>query len=108
MYDLRAANVKCQKEWDSDSRISLTYRACELAGELGEALNVLKKIERENLGLRGSRATVDDLADELADVIICVDLLMMDLDIDMHAAVSKKFNQTSKKYNLKTRMKRMR
>jgi NTP pyrophosphatase (non-canonical NTP hydrolase) len=43
----------------------------ELAGESGELANIMKKIERERLGWQGSRATEEQLADELADVVIC-------------------------------------
>jgi hypothetical protein len=37
-------------------------------------------------------------------VIICVDLIAMDVGIDLEAAVRRKFNATSKKYGLKTRI----
>ena len=102
---LRDANRTRQAEWDQDNQITLTYRGNELAGEVGEACNVLKKLERERLGIRGSRATVDQLADELADVVICADLIAMDLGIDLDAAVARKFNTTSEKVGLKTRLK---
>ena len=56
--ELRAADQKRQAEWDTDGKADLAYRGNELAGEVGEACNVIKKIERERRGLRGSRATV--------------------------------------------------
>lgn len=101
---LRAANVARQAEWDGDSRITLAYRGNELAGEAGEACNVIKKIERERLGIRGSRDTIEHLAEELADVIICADLIAMAEGIDLDAAVAAKFNATSEKVGLKTRL----
>lgn len=104
LSDLRAANVARQKEWDPDGKISLTYRGNEMAGELGEACNLVKKIERQRLGLRGSLATPDQLAEELADVLICLDLIAMDVGIDLEVAVPRKFNMTSDKYGLKTRI----
>jgi NTP pyrophosphatase (non-canonical NTP hydrolase) len=103
---LREANILRQMEWDPDNNISLTYRATEMAGEVGEACNVIKKIERERIGIRGSRATIQDLASELADVIICADLIAMHEGIDLEQAVIDKFNETSVKYGLKTRMKK--
>jgi NTP pyrophosphatase (non-canonical NTP hydrolase) len=104
-YDnLRDANWNRQKEWDADNQISLAYRGNELAGEVGEACNVIKKIERERLGIRGSRATIEQLAEELADVVICVDLIAMHMDIDLDEAVRAKFNATSEKYKLRTRL----
>lgn len=72
---LRAANTVRQMEWDPNSSITGLYRAVELAGEAGELANVVKKLERERLGLPGSRETVEHLAEELADVFICLDLL---------------------------------
>ena len=101
---LRAANAKRQKEWDRDSQITLSYRGTELGGEAGEALNIIKKLERERLGIKGSRATLADLAEELADVIICCDLIAMATGIDLTEAVEKKFNKTSEKVGLETRL----
>lgn len=102
---LRAANAKRQKEWDREDKITLTYRGTELGGEVGEALNVIKKLERERLGIKGSRATLADLAEELADVIICCDLIAMATGIDLTEAVEQKFNMTSEKVGLVTRLK---
>lgn len=101
---LREANLARQKEWDPSDKITLSYRGNELAGEVGEACNVLKKIERERLGIAGSRDTVEHLAEELADVIICVDLLATAVGIDIDAAVRAKFNATSEKVGLRTRL----
>lgn len=121
LADLRAANIERQREWDKAGGIDLSYRGNELAGELGEALveavdlilmaaaagrasNVIKKLERERLGIRGSRATTQQLADELADVVICVDLIAMAQGIDVGDAVVAKFNATSEKVGLATRL----
>ena len=102
--DLRMADMARQKVWDPTDQITLTYRSTELAGEVGEACNVVKKLERERLGIRGSRATKELLAEELADVIICVDLLAMEFGIDLGEAVRGKFNATSEKYGLPTKL----
>lgn len=101
---LRKANQARQKEWDSLAQITASYRACELAGEVGEACNIIKKLERERLGIKGSRGNVDDLADELADAIICVDLIAMAYGINLGAAVATKFNKTSEKVGLRNRL----
>lgn len=100
---LREANRVRQAEWDKDAQISLSYRGNELAGETGEACNIIKKLERERLGIRGSRTTRDKLAEELADVVICADLIAMAENIDLDAAVAAKFNATSEKVGLATR-----
>lgn len=101
---LRSANIARQNEWDQNNQISAAYRGNELAGEVGEACNVIKKLERERLGILGSRATVGELADELADVLICADLIAMHYGIDLEAAVARKFNATSEKVGLQTRL----
>lgn len=101
---LRDANIARQREWDAGNQITLAYRGNELAGEVGEACNIIKKIERNRLGIRGSRATAEQLAEELADVVICADLIAMDAGIDLEAAVRAKFNATSEKNDLKTRL----
>jgi NTP pyrophosphatase (non-canonical NTP hydrolase) len=101
---LRAANVARQAEWTKGDPVSALFRATELAGEVGEACNVVKKIERERRGWAGSRATVSELAEEIADIVICADLLAMAEGIDLDAAVVAKFNATSEKVGLATRL----
>jgi NTP pyrophosphatase (non-canonical NTP hydrolase) len=101
---LREANVARQSEWDPDDRISLEYRGNEMAGEVGEACNVIKKLARERMGIRGSRSSLFDLAEELADVVICADLIAMHVGIDLGDAVKEKFNKTSAKIGLVTRI----
>jgi NTP pyrophosphatase (non-canonical NTP hydrolase) len=102
--NLREANEARQVEWTGGQKVTPLFRATELAGEVGEACNVVKKLERERAGWRGSRATLEQLADELADVIICADLLAMSEGIDLDAAVARKFNATSEKVGLRTRL----
>jgi NTP pyrophosphatase (non-canonical NTP hydrolase) len=101
---LRHASSERQKEWDADNKVDLTYRSNELAGEVGELCNVVKKIVRERLGIRGTRDTIEHLAEELADVVICADLLAMHEGIDLGESVRAKFNATSEKYGLKERI----
>lgn len=104
---LRRVSLARQDEWKAggdSGPVGGLYRANELGGEVGEALNVVKKLEREQRGWRGSRATVEELAAEIADVIICADLLAAEYDIDLSAAVVAKFNATSEKVGLTTRL----
>lgn len=101
---LREANIARQQEWDGDNQIDLAYRGNELAGEVGEACNVIKKLERERRGIAGSRDTVEHLAEELSDIIICTDLVAMQAGIDLDAAVRSKFNATSEKVGVRTRL----
>lgn len=101
---LRAANVARDKVWNPDKKISLSFRGNELGGETGEAQNILKKLDRERLGLAGSRATVEELADELADIWICTDLVAMEFNIKMPQAVAKKFNKSSDKVGISVKL----
>lgn len=103
-YSLRDANAARQAEWGRDNQITLEYRGNEMAGEVGEACNVIKKLARERMGIRGPRDTVEHLAEELADVVICADLIAMAAGIDLDAAVQNKFNATSEKNGLVTRL----
>ena len=99
---LRRVSQERQTAWCEvgDEVPDLTFRAVELAGEVGEAMNVVKKLERERHGWRGSRATLSDLSEELADVIICADLLAATAGVDLWPAVVAKFNATSEKVGL--------
>lgn len=78
---LREANITRQIEWDTG--VPMLFFANELAGEVGEACNVLKKLDREhNYKIKGSRDTFYHLSEELADIVICSDLLAMTAKIN--------------------------
>jgi len=95
---LRAAQDKRQKLWDDGGKLDLSYLGNAAAGEMGEACNIIKKLERERLGLPGSRASTEALADELADVIVYLDLIAAKAGIDLQAAIINKFNKDSVKH----------
>ena len=70
-------------------------------GELGEAANVLKKLNRVRDGVPGNTETPDQLreqfAHELADTFIYLDLLAQAAGVDLPAAIRAKFDITSAK-----------
>ncbi len=71
-------------------------------GELGEAANIAKKLNRVRDGIPGNGDITPDelrqaLADELADTFIYLDLTAQSEGIDLEAAVIEKFNKTSAK-----------
>lgn len=102
---LSAANAARQPEYGPDAgNESLLYWSTALAGEVGELCNVVKKLDREARGQKSSRAGVADLADEIADVAIYLDLMATSAGVDLQAAIVRKFNATSDKLGLKTRM----
>ncbi len=103
--DLRRANVvRCEESYHEIEAWSPTDWACALAGEVGEACNLVKKLRRlassrqetvAVLQTTSARVLVDQIADELADVVIYADLLSARLGIDLTDAVRAKFNDTS-------------
>lgn len=121
---LQQANVERDKEWDPGGSLDNAFFAVEHAGEVGEAIeqiaaqiekalmaldhvassgkvaNIVKKRVREDRGIRGSRASLQDLADELADDVITAYLVSMKYEIDLDAAIEAKFNSTSRKMGL--------
>lgn len=70
-------------------------------GELGEAANIAKKLNRMRDGIPGNTESEPELraalADELADTFIYLDLLAQSQGIDLAEAVMSKFSRTSKK-----------
>jgi NTP pyrophosphatase (non-canonical NTP hydrolase) len=101
---LREVNGERAAEWMGDYPSDALFWAVEFGGEAGEVLNVVKKLRRAELDRRGSRATKEDLADEIADGIICLDSLARHYDIDIAAAVRRKFNATSEKNGFPQRL----
>ncbi|WP_417671373.1 MazG-like family protein [Roseibium sp.] len=101
---LRHANQLRQQEWPGNDQADVPFRTIEVAGEFGEVAEAIKKYLRGERGIRGSTASLDDVADEMADAIIALDLLAEILDIDLGTAVARKFNKTSEKYGLSTRI----
>ncbi|WQO66806.1 MazG-like family protein [Sinorhizobium medicae] len=101
---LQAAHFERQEEWCPDQKPDLSFRGNEMAGEVGEACNVIKKLERERHGWSGSRATKEQLAEELADVVHTAILCAITAGTHLEPAVIDKFNSTSEKNGLASRI----
>lgn len=106
---LRGANATRKAEWHSENTEEWTLLdwSNELAGETGEACNVVKKIRRITTGVarRGPKSEeelLEALKKEVADVVICADLLAMQAGFSLGDAVRDKFNETSAKHRLTT------
>lgn len=95
---LRKVNVKrCEKAFHKLHDWNDAEWSQAVMGELGEACNFLKKKRRgENIKKR-------DIAYELADTVIYLDLLAASLGIDLGKVVAEKFNIVSdrKKVDIK-------
>ena len=88
---LRKANFKrSQTAFNVENWSPLEFGGA-MAGECGEACNLLKKLKR------GEKVPLKDIAHELADVVVYADLTAAYLDIDLGEAVREKFNIVSKR-----------
>lgn len=100
LHNLAVANQNRSEEWDPEGKLTTLFFSTELAGEVGELCNGVKKMEREALGLRGSRITARKLEDEFGDALICLSLLANRYDINLEAVTRRKFNETSEELGL--------
>lgn len=102
---LRQANLARAKEWNpTGADTGPGFAGLELAGEVGELCNLIKKAERVRLGLKGGSVAPERIAEELADVVICADLVGIALGIDLSDAVRTKFNATSQEKGFTTQL----
>jgi len=108
---LREANKLRASEWGGGSQVSfneeLLYRSNELGGESGEAQDAVKKYVRFRRKMAGGvhfEQSFDDISKELADTIICCDLVAEMLGINLEKAIQHKFNKTSDKHNFETKL----
>lgn len=80
---------------------SLSDWMVALTGEIGEAANIVKKLNRCRDGIPGNDKSEEvlreELADELADADIYLDLLYQAVGIDRQSAIERKFAKTSAK-----------
>lgn len=89
---LRKANVeRCEDAFFPLSSKDGPWWGNAMAGECGEACNVVKKIDRDGL----TDQLLQDLAYELADLVTYADLLAARFGIDLGAAITEKFNIVS-------------
>lgn len=87
---------------------SLSDWGVALAGEVGEMLNVVKKMNRARDGLIGNKAKDNDLPQqlrsEIADVFLYLDLFAQRACVVLETAVRQKFNETSKQLGFPERL----
>jgi NTP pyrophosphatase (non-canonical NTP hydrolase) len=105
--DFDEALIERQKAWVQDGegdKLPVEFYAIELVGELGELFNVIKKLMREQYGVRGSRATLQDKEDEFGDVLICLKNMAAKYGVDLESVARRKFNATSEKYGFPHRV----
>jgi NTP pyrophosphatase (non-canonical NTP hydrolase) len=97
--ELRLANVgRCEDAFDPVDAWNALEWGGAAAGELGEALNLIKKLRR------GENIPIQDIAFELADAVIYIDLLAARLGIGLGEAIREKFNIVSERRGSKVRL----
>lgn len=99
LQQLRVNNAERQKLWDPDNVLDLSFKALEFSGEAGELASKVKKLVRQELGVVGSRIDMAEIEEEVADVLITLDLLCSKMDIDIEKVTKEKFNTVSRKNN---------
>ncbi|MGQ7937319.1 MazG-like family protein [Paraburkholderia sp. D1E] len=72
-----------------------------VTGELGEAANLIKKVQRGDLTLDDARAA---LAKEFADIVTYLDILAMRAGVDLGEATVDKFNEVSERVGCNVRL----
>lgn len=99
--ELRRVNLARCRRWHPGGVAdwSLSDWAVAMAGEAGEACNVVKKLNRERDAIGGNKDADGDLrgalAAEIADTLLYLDLLAARAGINLDAAVADKFNAVS-------------
>lgn len=106
--DLRAANIARQEYWGGSDNWTLADWSNALAGEVGEACNVVKKIRRPQLGTIGNSADTPayhkQLESEIGDVLIYLDLLAKAAGLDLAECAMRAFNEKSEKLAMPIRL----
>lgn len=105
MIKFSERNLKrCQSKTGFNHKLdswSLSDWMTAVVGELGESANNIKKLNRVRDGVRGNSETPEqlkaNLADELADTVIYLDLLAQAAGFDLDTIRDAKFAKTSRK-----------
>ncbi len=101
--EIRTKNIlRSERDWNHKlSDWSIAEWGNAMAGEAGESCNVAKKILRLDMNIRQELADKDkagytkDLANELADTFLYLDLMAAAAGIDLEQAIINKFNLKS-------------
>lgn len=84
---------RCNESFYSIDAWSLSDWATAAAGELGEACNLIKKLRR------GENVSYELIAEELADCVTYIDLLLTKMRKELAYELISKFNKVSVRVN---------
>lgn len=130
LQEFRRVSAERSRQWGDKDEFGRLYRSNGMGGEGGEVMeaakaltqmmllasfgaaigksqNIVKKMERTRLDVAGGISEEQgkqNLADELADVFIYLDLLAASYDINLEEAIRSKFNRISVKYGFPQRI----
>ena len=106
--ELRDANVIRCERWHPNGITSWSTSdwMTAIVGELGEAASLIKMRNRERDGLTGNKfsPTQEQIAHEVADVAIYLDLFAAAQGIDLGEAIREKFNIVSERNGFPDRL----
>lgn len=102
--DLGTACAYRNGEFRTPKDIPELFWAAELGGEAGELINIMKKLARKRMKMKGSRATVEQLKEEVADVRISLQHICNHYGINLDEEVVNKFNKTSENLRMRSRL----
>lgn len=108
LWSIRMINRERSAQWHGEGDDVIPWTGADwsnaMQSEAGEAGNVVKKLRRLETGVRDGKQTKSkedylvELADEIADTFLYLDLLADYYGIDMMEAIRNKFNRTSEEY----------
>ena len=104
----RQINLKRCNRWHPNGINSWSYSdwLTAVTGELGELASLIKMKNRERDDLVGNKFSPTDkhISNEIADILIYLDLLAASFNINLENAVKSKFNDTSSRVGFPERL----
>lgn len=95
-------NSKRSKEIYKRNKFDEYFYGLALAGEVGEACNILKKIKRGSK--KKDKSSLQELKDELGDIAAYLCLLADTLGVDLEDCIVSKFNEVSDRFQSKIKL----
>lgn len=102
--DMGYGLITNQGDWTQGQIRGMNQMALSLGASVGKACNIIKKVDREKLGLPGSKSNSGLAVVHLQQSVDWCYRMAISLQVDLWAAVCAKFNSTSEKVGLTTRL----
>lgn len=111
--EISAINLRRALRWHKGGLEEWTPSdwACAMAGEAGEVCNAVKKLNRIDRGIQQAKGpktreeAIAEIAKEIGDTFIYLDLLAQRLGIDIAQAIADTFNRVSEREGFPERIK---